>query len=115
MKVQALREGLNLKLLTDQPAEEELAINGCYVGDLLSNVMARARGGDLWMTVITNQNVVAVAHLINLPAVVFLEGHQPAPETLEKGRLEKIPLFSSDQSAYDLAVRFYGLTRRREE
>jgi hypothetical protein len=46
---------------------------------------------------------------MNLPAVVFLEGRQPMPETLEKGNAEGIPLFSTEASAYEMAVRFHRL------
>jgi hypothetical protein len=107
--MRAFAEALNLKLLTRHPDESDISVSGCYLGDLLSNVMANVREGNVWMTVVTNQNVVAVAHLMNVSAVVFLEGHQPAPETLERGNSENIPLFASDESAYGMAVRFYGL------
>ncbi|MDR1205545.1 MAG: AraC family transcriptional regulator [Peptococcaceae bacterium] len=107
MRIKAFAEALNLRLLTDQPDGSDISVSGCYLGDLLSNVMAKVKEGDLWMTVVTNQNVVAVAHLMNVPAVVFLEGHQPMPETLERGNSEKIPLFSSEESAYGMAVRFH--------
>jgi serine kinase of HPr protein (carbohydrate metabolism regulator) len=104
-----LAEALHAKLLTDGTADQEIDLRGCYIGDLLSNVMARAKEGEVWMTVVTNQNILAVAHLLNLPAVILLEGHQPAPGILDKAKEERIPLFSSEESAYELAVRFRAL------
>jgi len=37
--------------------------SGGYVSDLLSDVMANAKAGDLWVTLQTHQNIVAVASL----------------------------------------------------
>ena len=105
--VKTFIEKLNLRLLTNHEADEEISVQGCYLGDLLLNVMAKAKEGDVWITVMTNPNVVAVAQLINLPAVIILEGHQPMPMTLEKANIEHIPVFSSEESAYEMAVSFH--------
>jgi hypothetical protein len=109
MTVQDLRDALQLKLLTAELENQEIGVSGCYIGDLLSNVMAKAQEGNLWMTVVTNPNIAAVAHLLNLSAVVLLEGHQPMPETLLRAEAERIPLFSAEENAYEMAVRFQSL------
>ena len=53
MTVQRLKEALSLKLLA---GEEGLSqeVSGCYIGDLLSWVMGRAKAGDAWLTVMGN-------------------------------------------------------------
>ena len=52
----------------------EREINGVYVGDLLSWVMGRAEEDQLWVTIMTNSNVIAVASLVNVSAVILAEG-----------------------------------------
>ena len=63
MTVQQLKEALSLKLLA---GEEGLSqeVSGCYIGDLLSWVMGRAKAGDAWLTVMGNISALAVASLI---------------------------------------------------
>jgi len=82
---------------------KDKVVNGCYIGDLLSNVMAHAQAGDIWLTVQTHRNVIAIAVLLNLAAIVFVEGHQPQADTVERAHDEGVPLFSWPDSAYQLA------------
>lgn len=104
---------LHAENLLDQNEFAAIEINGCYIGDLLSNVMAHAQTGDLWLTVQTHQNVVAIAQLLNLAGIVFLEGHLPQEETIARARSEKIPLFCTNEGAYEFARRLYKLGLER--
>jgi len=115
LELKEIVEKLELEPLILKESPFIMKIKGCYIGDLLSNVMAHAREADLWLTVQTHQNVVAVAQLLNLGGVVFLEGHLPDEDTIKKAKKEKIPLFSTGDSAYELAGRLYnmGLIRPR--
>ena len=101
-----LAKTLGLELMREEMAQWEMTVQGCYIGDLLSNVMGFARSGQLWYTVMTNINVVAVAHLAELAGVVFLEGHQPDESVIERALLESIPLFQTTLPAYESALVF---------
>lgn len=109
LKLKEIMEKLELKPLNIVATDSNLEIRGCYIGDLLSNVMAHAREADLWLTVQTHQNVVAVAQLLNIGGVVILEGHLPQEETIAKANEEKIPIFSTGDSAYKLAGRLHEI------
>ncbi len=100
---------MGMELLLPEMADQPMEIKGCYIGDLLSNVMGKAAGGQLWLTVITNINIVAVAQLLGLSGIVLLEGHQPAAGVLERARTEGIPVFSAEGTAYELAKKFQEL------
>ncbi len=93
----------------------ESNVKGCYIGDLLSNVMAKAKEGDIWLTVQTHRNVVAVAHLLNMSGIVVVEGHVPHPETIEKAQEEGIALLATKKSAYEVACVLYSLGLGRAE
>ena len=54
--------------------DPEAEISGGYVGDLLSWVMGRAECGQLWVTIMTNINILAVASLAGVSAIVIAEG-----------------------------------------
>ncbi len=100
---------MGMELMLPDMADQPITIKGCYIGDLLSNVMGKASGDQLWLTVITNINVVAVAQLLGLSGIVLLEGHQPAAGVLERARTEGIPIFSSAETAYEMAKKFQQL------
>lgn len=80
-------------------------ISGGYCGDLLSDVMGRAPEGCVWLTVQGHQNILAVAVLRGLSAIVLVGGHIPDEDTKKKADSEKIPLLLWPGSSFDLAVR----------
>ena len=84
-------------------------VNGGYVADLLSCVMAGAESGDLWITLQTHSNIVAVASLLNISAIVIAEG-APVPEnTLSKAEEQGVPVLSTDGPSYETVARLVEL------
>ncbi len=108
MNLESIVQALHLKVRSGQ---EKLAaeVRGGYVGDLLSDVMANSREGDLWITRQIHQNIVAVASLRDLAGIVLVRGAEPAQDTLEKALKEKIPILVSDLSAFETAGMVYRL------
>lgn len=115
MKIRELAGSCNLELRNSDKSLPDKSVAGCYIGDLLSNVMAHAREGEVWLTVQTHQNVIAVAVLLNLAGVVILEGYKPREDTIKKADQEGVPLFSTGLSAFELAGLLYsqGIRRNR--
>ncbi|MGE5582759.1 MAG: DRTGG domain-containing protein [Bacillota bacterium] len=72
-----------------------------YAGDLLSEVMANAKEGQLWLTIQTHPNIVAVALLINLGAVIITGGHRPEPATVAKAKSEGILLMATAYHTFE--------------
>lgn len=90
-------------------------IKGGYCGDLLSDVMANAKSGDIWLTMQSHQNIVAVAVLKELAAILLVNGRQPEEDTMAKAEEEGIPILSSPKPAFTLAGRIYGMGIGRTE
>jgi predicted transcriptional regulator len=84
-------------------------VTGALVCDLLSHVMAKGRPGQLWMTIQTHPNVVAVAALARLSAILVVGGFAPEQDTAARADEEGIPLLTSQEDAYTLAGRLYEL------
>ncbi|MGE5254158.1 MAG: DRTGG domain-containing protein [Planctomycetaceae bacterium] len=86
-----------------------------YVSDLLSDVMANAKPGDIWVTLQIHQNIVAVATLKELAGIILIGGRQPEKQTLAKAEEEQVPLLLSDLPAFEVVGRLYqlGITGRR--
>jgi hypothetical protein len=88
---------------------------GGYVSDLLSDVMANAKAGDVWITLQIHQNIVAVASLKELAAIVIIGGRQPEKQTLAKAEEEGVPILLTDLPAFEIVGRLYqmGISGRR--
>ncbi len=89
-------------------------VQGGYASDLLSDVMAHAKDGDVWVTLQKHVNVIAVAQLKNLAAVVLVNGRQPEAETLARAAEHRVPMVVTNCSAFDAAGRLYELGVRGE-
>ncbi|MFZ5639887.1 MAG: DRTGG domain-containing protein [Bacillota bacterium] len=85
------------------------AVTGAYCSDLLSDVMANAKKGDLWITLQTHQNIVAVASLAELAGIVITRGAQPDPDTIAKAEKENIPVLTSPLPSFEAAGKLYCL------
>ena len=85
--------------------EEDREVTGVYIGDLLSWVMGRAQGGDAWITIMSNQNIVAVATLADTACIILAEEVQPDEGVAALAQQKGINLVCSPYSAYDTALR----------
>ncbi len=83
-------------------------VSGGYISDLLSDVMGNAREGQVWLTLQNHNNVVAIASLKELAAVILVKGIQPEPETLRHAVRENIPLLGTGLDAFEIAGRLYN-------
>ena len=72
MRLKDIIEGLGLKVLAQGNVDRE--VNWAYTSDFLSDVMAGAQPGDLWLTIQKHMNIVAVAKLKYLAGVVLAKG-----------------------------------------
>jgi len=108
MLVREFADKMGFTIVTPEMAENDFNPEGCYIGDLLSNVMGNAKTGQLWLTVMTNVNVVAVAQLLDLSGIVLVEGNRFDEDAMKRAYLEEIPVFMTPDSAYDTAIRLHG-------
>ncbi|MCR5423658.1 MAG: serine kinase [Bacteroidales bacterium] len=111
MKVQELVEKLNLTVLSGKEGLNR-DIEGCYVSDLLSDVMGNADMGNVWVTLQTHKNVVAIASLKELACVILVKGQSASSETLAQSNEEGIPFLSTDMETFETAGKIYELIKK---
>lgn len=102
MTVNELANNLHLTWVTNIP-DKQREINGCYIGDLLSWVMSHAQADNVWITIMTNINIVAVATLTDVACIIVPEGIEVDAATVEKANQQGIAILSSEQTSYQLA------------
>jgi hypothetical protein len=87
----------------------EREVTGGYASDLLSDVMANSKQGNIWITLQMHMNIVAVATLKELSAIVLVNNRMPEEDTLKKAEEERIPLLISKLPAFELIGRLYKM------
>jgi hypothetical protein len=108
MRLKEIVDPLNL---TVQCGAEHLDrdVTGGYASDLLSDVIANSKAGNVWITMQVHVNIVAVAVLKELAAIIIVQGRAPAEDTLTKAREEHVPILVSPLPAFETAGRLYAL------
>ena len=107
LTVQQIIDDLDLEILTEQPPAS-CAVTGGYASDLLSDVMAHAKQGNLWVTLQIHQNIVAVAALKELAGIIIVQGREPEQATLDKARSEQVCLLRTARNSFDIVGRMYA-------
>lgn len=108
IKVQDLKDSLSLKLLTENVNLND-EVTGCYIGDLLSWVMANAKSNDVWVTVMGNINAIAVATLLNISCIILADGATLDNDAKEKAISQDIPVFVTDLNSYEISIKISKL------
>ena len=107
MQLESIAQSLGLKPKTQIKADVE--VTSGYASDLLSDVLAHAKNGALWVTDHKHSNIIGVAVMLNLAGVIIAGGIEPDPSTLEKAIEENVPLYTTDLTLYETVGRMYAL------
>jgi len=111
MELQEIVKKLNLKILSGESNLKKDVTKG-YLSDILSDAMANALKGSLWITNQTHENVIAIVFFKSLAGVILPDNLEPENSALLKAKEKNIPVFKSDQSAFEIAGQLYDLGLR---
>lgn len=101
MKLGEVVKALNLQVFSCENLLDK-KVEGGYVSDLLSDVLGNAKPNQIWITLQTHKNIVAIAQLKQLSAVILVKGLEPNETTVKKAEEEKIILLGSEKETFDL-------------
>lgn len=108
MRLNEIRDKFNLKVLSGNE-HLEIDVTGGYVSDLMSDVIAHGKEGDIWITYQTHVNVVAIALMKNMAGIILIQGRELIPAAAAKAEQEGLPVLSSSESAFEVVGRLYQL------
>lgn len=108
MKVSDIVDALNLKVIGGAEGLNN-QVSGGYTSDLLSDVMGNADEGNIWITLQTHRNVMAVASLKEVAAVIIVKGLEAEENTISQSNDEGIPLLSTDLETFELSGKLYKI------
>ena len=102
MTVQDIVSQLNLTVCSGQEGLQR-EVKGGYTSDLLSDVMGHAQEGDI------HKNVMAIASLKEIAAVILVKGHVPEEDTREESNNENIPILTTPLQTFEITGQLYKL------
>ena len=108
MTLQDLVSSLHFDVLSGADKLER-EVSGGYVADLLSCVMAGAESGNVWVTLQTHSNIIAVAALAELSGIIVAEGAAVPPDTLAKATEQGMVVLSSPLPVYQTVAQLVSL------
>ena len=100
MSLENIINELKLELLTKKMDFSEITPSHGYVSDMLSCVMTGAGQNSIWITLQAHSNIVAVARLLDVSAVIITEGAEPDEKTVSKANDEGITLLSTQENSF---------------
>ena len=104
MKLRELADKLELKGVTKVFDRD---VTGVYISDMVSDVIANAKAGDLLVTIQAHANVIAAANLVDVSGIVFTQGKTPPDDVVKMAEKAEISLFSTALGRWQLATRLY--------
>jgi hypothetical protein len=112
MNFKEIAKKLNLEVLT---AKDKLntEVSWGYTSDLLSDVIANSQEGNVWITLQTHQNIIAVARLKELAGIILVNNRKPDETTLKKAEVEKVPVCTTGESAFQITGKLYELIGKK--
>ena len=104
MTIREVAEKLELKGLTKV---FDKSVTGVYISDMVSDVIANAKAGNLLVTVQVHANALAAANLVDICGIVVAQGKKPTDDVIKMAVKAEISIFSTALSRWQVATKLY--------
>ena len=104
MKISELQKKLGLKPLNSIYEKE---IEGVFISDMVSDIVAGAKPNNLLLTIQTHKNLIATANLVDISAIIFVRGKEPLADVIELANRAEITLFVTELDTWKLALKLH--------
>jgi predicted transcriptional regulator len=110
MTIRQLVKEMDLQVFSGENGLDR-EIEGGYVSDLLSDVMGFSQEGEVWVTLQTHKNIMAVASLKDLAAIVLVKGLKPDEDAMDVSNEEGLPILGTDKSCFEFTGKLWSLIK----
>ncbi len=107
MLLKEISKTLNLEKAYD--FNENIDVENGYTCDLLSEVMGRGPNNSVWVTVQSHLNIIAVAVIVGIKAIIITNSHKAEEKTVSKAKEERIALYYSNENPFTISGKLYSL------
>jgi len=91
------------QLLTN-PETSLVEFKGCYATDLLSAAIKSSEPHNILITIISHLNTVALAVMVDLPAIIISEGRTVTALMIERANLEHIAILQTARKTHEVVI-----------
>jgi predicted transcriptional regulator len=86
----------------------DLEVKTAFGADLMSDVLALAKAGSLLLTGLTNTQVIRIANVLDIAAIILVRGKKPTAEAIELANDLQIPVLATKYILFEAAGRLYA-------
>ncbi len=105
MKLKELATKLELKAVTQKGSDQD--VTGVYISDMVSDVIANAKAGNILVTIQVHSNVIAAANLVDICGIVVTQG-KPLPEDVVRlAEKSNIAIYTTNLNRWQVATKMY--------
>ncbi len=106
MNISELQDKAGLKLLNNLHEKE---IEGVFISDMVSDIVAGVHAGSLLITIQTHKSLIASANLVDVSGIIYVRDKVPPEAVVELADRAGISLFTTGEDAWKLAIKLNGL------
>ena len=106
MILKDIKKILSCKNLTSEELLER-DIKYCFGADLMSDVLRFCKTDSLLLTGLTNAQVLHVAEIMDLKAIIFIRGKEPDKNIIAQAENKKLPLLSTKNLMFNACGMLY--------
>ncbi len=94
--------------IADGSDVQDVVIDRAYAADLLSDVLALTEERTTLITGTISPQVIKVADILNVIAIIFVRGKRPSPELIEYAHCLGIPLVFTEKTMFETCGLLYA-------
>ncbi|HNZ30656.1 MAG TPA: DRTGG domain-containing protein [Smithellaceae bacterium] len=106
MKLREVKEILDANIIVGEE-KLDMEVKTAFGADLMSDVLAFAKAGSLLLTGLTNTQVIRIANVLDIAAIILVRGKKPPMEALELAKDLHIPILTTKYILFETAGRLY--------
>ncbi|MGD0168516.1 MAG: DRTGG domain-containing protein [Smithella sp.] len=107
MKLREVKEILDADVIVGDE-KLDIEVTTAFGADLMSDVLSFAKAGCLLLTGLTNTQVVRIANVLDMAAIILVRGKKPPAETMSMAKSLQIPILTTKYILFETAGRLYA-------
>jgi predicted transcriptional regulator len=107
LKLSEVKEILNANVIVGEE-KLDIEVKTAFGADLMSDVLAFAKAGSLLLTGLTNTQVIRIAHVLDIAAIILVRGKKPPAEAISLAKDLQIPILTTKYILFETAGRLYA-------
>ncbi|MGA9111430.1 MAG: DRTGG domain-containing protein [Smithella sp.] len=107
MKLREVKEILDADVIVGDE-KLDIEVTTAFGADLMSDVLSFAKAGCLLLTGLTNTQVVRIANVLDMAAIILVRGKKPPAETISMAKSLQIPILTTKYILFETAGRLYA-------